>query len=236
MMATTTYKNRKVLGLCIDCGKNPAESGVRCKHCKSKANHRNRERRKKQRKELRSSGLCLGCATPTAASYCQACRIKFTQYRKQRQENRPPETCSCGEKSVPNKRSCQKCLDRAKARKANIPLGYCKTCAKPTESKKTICDACLAKRRQRRQQIKLEVLEYYGGSPARCECCGEQTLLFLTIDHINGGGNQHRKSFGNRSYIFYQLLYKTKPTGYRVLCRNCNYGTYANNGICPHQQ
>ena len=39
------------------------------------------------------------------------------------------------------------------------------------------------------------VLEHYG---RRCACCGECNPIFLTIDHINGGGRKHRKEIGNK--------------------------------------
>lgn len=72
----------------------------------------------------------------------------------------------------------------------------------------------------------------YGGY--RCVCCGESEKLFLSIDHINGGGHQHRKSLKNGH--FYEWLQKQNyPTGYQVLCMNCNTGRHRNGGTCPHQ-
>src|SRR3972149_2266120 len=40
-----------------------------------------------------------------------------------------------------------------------------------------------------RWKMTVQVLDAYGW---RCECCGEQEPMFLTIDHIEGGGNIHR--------------------------------------------
>ena len=47
-------------------------------------------------------------------------------------------------------------------------------------------------------RLRLEVLAYYSprGVP-ECTCCGEQTIQFLAIDHVNGGGRQHRKAIHN---------------------------------------
>lgn len=84
------------------------------------------------------------------------------------------------------------------------------------------------KRRYRR--IRLEVIEKYGG---KCACCDEERIQFLGIDHIDGGGNKHRKEIGNRT-IYEWLRSKKYPKGFQVLCHNCNLskGFY---GYCPHQ-
>jgi hypothetical protein len=77
-----------------------------------------------------------------------------------------------------------------------------------------------------------DVLSHYGGI---CQCCGESTFEFLCIDHINGGGNKHRLEV-LRGTNFYSWLKKNNyPTGYQVLCHNCNMakGMY---GKCPHEK
>ena len=94
--------------------------------------------------------------------------------------------------------------------------------------------------KNRRARIRLEVLTYYGGNPPKCACCGEQHIEFLTIDHIHGGGNEHRrKLFGSKSVAgsrFYYWLKKNNfPRGFQVLCYNCNCAK-AYCGICPHQR
>ena len=84
------------------------------------------------------------------------------------------------------------------------------------------------------QQLKAEVITHYGG---KCVCCGEEHLVFLCIDHPNGGGNEHRRQTGIGSgNHFYAWLRKQKyPLGYRVLCHNCNFATIRFR-ICPHQE
>jgi len=83
-------------------------------------------------------------------------------------------------------------------------------------------------------KLKEETFNAYGGRI--CVCCGETEPKFLSIDHINGGGNIHRKSLGNSGgKDFYTWLRKNNyPKGFQVLCFNCNLakGHY---GICPHQ-
>lgn len=86
-----------------------------------------------------------------------------------------------------------------------------------------------------RRRLRKEALDHYGGA---CSCCEETAFEFLAIDHIDGGGNKHRKevSNGNGGYAFYLFLRREGwPEGFRVLCHNCNQaiGLY---GHCPHQR
>ena len=70
----------------------------------------------------------------------------------------------------------------------------------------------------------------YGGA---CECCGETRYEFLAIDHINGGGRQHREKIGNK--ICRWLVKNNFPPGFRVLCHNCNL-SIGHYGYCPHER
>lgn len=89
----------------------------------------------------------------------------------------------------------------------------------------------LVKRRAETRIIGERVIKYYG---SKCQCCGEERYEFLAIDHINGGGNKHRKSMPRKHRTFREWLDATKPEGFRVLCHNCNmaFGLYR---FCPHQ-
>jgi len=83
-----------------------------------------------------------------------------------------------------------------------------------------------------RRKLRLEVLNHYTPKGLRCACCGEDHVEFLCIDHINGGGGQHRKSINGD---FYNWLKKHGfPKGFRVLCFNCN-GSLGFYGYCPHK-
>ena len=75
-------------------------------------------------------------------------------------------------------------------------------------------------------RIKQEVMNSYGGQLCSiCGACGETQPLFLTIDHINGGGTQDR-AFGKIGVSFYRELIQTGyPKGdLQLLCYNCNCG------------
>lgn len=85
--------------------------------------------------------------------------------------------------------------------------------------------------KQRRMNSRNIVIQYYGG---KCACCNEQTIEFLAIDHIGGGGCHHRKIIRNDNICAW-IIRNNFPDGFRVLCHNCNssYGYY---GYCPHNQ
>lgn len=89
--------------------------------------------------------------------------------------------------------------------------------------------------RRIREALRTQVISHYGG---KCVCCGESESKFLCIDHIEGGGTQHRLSLGpkGRGGTFYRWLRDQGfPEGFRTLCHNCNMakGLY---GKCPHEE
>jgi hypothetical protein len=85
---------------------------------------------------------------------------------------------------------------------------------------------------------RIRCLQHYGGNPPQCACCGIEDLDLLTLHHVDGAGNQHRKTLKRRGVGFYrrlvQLGFPKKPA-LQVLCWNCNRGAYNNGGMCPHK-
>ena len=115
---------------------------------------------------------------------------------------------------------------------------------------KHICKECECKRARkwrqdnidRHNQLKREsnhrlideVIDVYGG---KCACCGETRREYLTIDHVNGGGNKQKREMG---FLTSQVLYRwlkqnNYPKGFQVLCFNCNCGK-RNYSVCPHNK
>lgn len=84
-----------------------------------------------------------------------------------------------------------------------------------------------------RRKLKIDAINAYGG---KCDCCGIDNYEFMAIDHIYGNGNKHRKDnkIGGGQQFYRWLKKQNYPSGFRVLCHNCNmsYGLY---GYCPHQ-
>ena len=118
------------------------------------------------------------------------------------------------------------------------------------------CVACEKTRMKAyRARDRLLALQAYGGEHPKCSCpsCEEDRLPFLSIDHINGDGSQHRKELRTAQKrtketfkhdrtagsdtepggsVFFRWLRKNNyPDGYRVMCYNCN--TARANGPCP---
>ena len=92
------------------------------------------------------------------------------------------------------------------------------------------------KHQQQVQERKLMVLSHYSKDIPTCECCGEKNIEFLTVDHINGGGNQHRKEVAKRGKEMYRWIVDNNfPEMFRVLCLNCNF-SLGHYGYCPHSQ
>ena len=81
--------------------------------------------------------------------------------------------------------------------------------------------------RQERTRLKADVFNHYGKGKVACKKCGFSDYMALEIDHIkNNGADERRRLFGNRLYAgttFYRWLRKNGyPTGYQILCANCN--------------
>ncbi|PWT91999.1 MAG: hypothetical protein C5B54_04275 [Acidobacteria bacterium] len=90
---------------------------------------------------------------------------------------------------------------------------------------------------QERLKLKIECLNAYSNGDPRCACCGEAEIIFLTVDHLNGGGNKQRKLEGHRGGTaqYRKLRQANYPAGYQVLCWNCNWA-FGKYGCCPHQK
>lgn len=94
-------------------------------------------------------------------------------------------------------------------------------------------EAVAAKSAARRAARKARVIAHYGG---KCACCGEARLVFLAIDHIDGGGTTHRRSIPTGGGAIHRWLEANGfPAGFRVLCHNCNHAVHFA-GVCPHQE
>ena len=77
---------------------------------------------------------------------------------------------------------------------------------------------------------KLEVLNHYSDGTMRCLICGEERTDCLSVDHIEGGGNAHRRQLRVSDDGFYKWLIRNHyPEGYRILCMNCQFIKRAEN-------
>lgn len=115
--------------------------------------------------------------------------------------------------------------------------GSCVACARASEYERR--NRPLRKLRETtnkkiyREAIRTGIIEAYGG---RCACpgCDVSIPKFLCLDHVNGGGRQHRKRVGSGVTIYIEVRNKGYPKDkYRLLCWNCNH-CYGHYGSCPH--
>lgn len=83
-------------------------------------------------------------------------------------------------------------------------------------------DKYLPKARARRREVRLGCLRAYSPE-VRCALCDEQHDQFLCLDHIEGGGVQHRKEVGYGDNFYKWIVKNNYPLGFRVLCHNCNF-------------
>jgi len=101
----------------------------------------------------------------------------------------------------------------------------------------------LASQRLRRKALRNEILSAYGGA---CACCGESEPEFLSIDHIDESGADHRRALGGKQgdtrrfsaggeKTYKWLKDRGFPTdGFQLLCMNCNFAK-GKLGECPHK-
>lgn len=84
------------------------------------------------------------------------------------------------------------------------------------------------------RRIRIETLVAYSndGIP-KCVCCGEREINFLTFDHINNDGAEHRKIPAVKSSLALWLRKNSYPKIIQILCYNCNLAK-AFYGVCPH--
>ena len=99
----------------------------------------------------------------------------------------------------------------------------------------SVCKACCIRRSvENLKATRIRALQHYGGEEPKCACCSESNVEFLALDHINGGGNKHKKE-NNIGCLAKWLQKHHYPPGFRVLCHNCNFSLGAF-GYCPHSR
>lgn len=134
----------------------------------------------------------------------------------------------CGSEGpfYPRETICKKCRNqqRIKARKDDIGIHE----ATKARNRRYA--------RQKHQERREQVIRHYGSV---CSCCGEDHSAFLAVDHVDGGGNAHRRELGKGKMVgsstFYRWLIESGfPDGFQVLCHNCNFAKSHHPGGCPH--
>ena len=102
------------------------------------------------------------------------------------------------------------------------------------------CRRCITtSTKERNRELRANALIHYSNGSPSCACCGEFRYEFLTLDHVHGGGNQHRRevtgSTKGGSSFYKWLKVNGYPDGFQVLCFNCNMAK-AMNGKCSYHR
>lgn len=128
--------------------------------------------------------------------------------------------------------------EKVRVSKKTITEKNCKICSEKFESKNKKQLYCPLPRKctieaekRRKLRIKILVMSHYCKGDPICQCCGEKNIIFLTIDHIipvSRGGDARPLTT-----LIYFLYIQKFPTGYQVLCYNCNMGKRVSEK-CPH--
>jgi hypothetical protein len=227
------YTDRIAQGLCGGCGEENKAGGSLCAGCKQKS----KERAAAKRAKHRAAGGCLGCGKPLeTGTRCEKCKAEAKVSRQKGiAKKKAAGICVQGGCHNPVKVGCTLCqehIDKLSAvssehYRRRKEAGTCCFCKDPPLPDKTMCARHTEMYKDYRFQTRMEALNAYGGPV--CVGCGNDNVDILEIDHIAGGGNEHRRDIGIASggYSFYLWLKREGfPPGFRVLCPTCNKEAY----------
>lgn len=83
--------------------------------------------------------------------------------------------------------------------------------------------------------IRNTVIDYYGRF---CVCCGDNRSEFLTIEHKNRSGKEHRIKYKNQTAVYKDIIKQGFPKDkFEILCYNCNLSKgVRREDLCYHQK
>ena len=84
------------------------------------------------------------------------------------------------------------------------------------------------------QAHKRLVINHYSEGMMICRRCGFSDIRALSIDHINGGGYKHIRTIKGDFYSW--LIKSNYPTGFQVLCMNCQWLKRDENHECRRSE
>lgn len=102
-----------------------------------------------------------------------------------------------------------------------LPLNQFNRAARADDGRQAWCRDCMSEdKRARRATAWAAALAHYGQV---CACPGCGATDDLTIDHVNGGGTEHRRSLKLAGADFCAwLIAQGFPEGYQTMCNPCN--------------
>jgi hypothetical protein len=205
------------------------------------------------RAERIANGMCPRCLvrySRKGIKYCQECLNKIKIYREKNKEKTNNTRlkrrvrkmikgiCPICESRIVKEgwKSCLICIEKSrihsKSYREKFPEKVKKGITKwrkehPEENRRIF--------KRHYSKLKDIIFNHYG---KQCVCCGE-SFEFLTLDHINNNGAEHRRQLGRPRAggdAFYRWVIKNNfPEDLQPLCWNCNCAKSIY-GICPHEK
>lgn len=159
-------------------------------------------------------GVCGVNVIDPPKKKCECCLEYGREYmRKRREKLKKASACLFCKVTVEGGSYCDDCKEYLKKSNEKLGAEYRRSAVKKS-----------------RKKLRRDVIVAYGG---KCECCGEKEFVFLTMDHVEGGGNQHRRELGGNMAFYVWLRKNGYPPKFQVLCWNCNWAK--SHGGCPHK-
>ncbi len=129
---------------------------------------------------------------------------------------------------IPEIKTCPRCKESRElkywgkdATRCDGLQTYCKICRNP--GLRDYKAKLIKSKREYRYKYKFIVVAHYSMGEMRCRECPCNDLFCLQIDHIEGGGNQHREELKSKKCnLYHWLINNDFPEGFQVLCANCN--------------
>ncbi len=210
---------------CVDCGASVTGHGkaVRCQSCAARLRYIKKH----------------GKPPEKLVAKCEVCRLQFEDYATNHKKSKHgvyfcSTVCRAAWTGVHN--SVSRGGDGRKVSKRDKDASHYRKNSDKIRSNassyyKENRESILARLKDRGRAAKAEVISAYGG---KCECCGETHHEFLTIDHTDGSGAEHRRQVGKGRSIYADLKRQGFPKDcYRLMCLNCNISLVFY-GYCPH--
>lgn len=203
--------------------------------------------------------ICTKCgaSNDTKRSWCKKCTLETTQVNQAKRM--AAGLCRCGKELLPGRKSCTACYDRSHAwhlkhqervnehkrryREENAEKLKIRNAERWANNENNVREKAALWRANNIEKKRVQDAAWYAGVREKvfahygdvCACCGITEPNFLTIDHINGGGNKHRRQLKKNS-IYTWLIKNNFPAGFQLLCFNCNLGRAKYKGVCPHER
>lgn len=173
---------------------------------------------------------CNNLAHGGENSMCSMHRSRMWRYRSPELPTLPQrrKICKFCDNEFIDTDKCQRSLICSECRKTKWKYYKNRTWENSTKGKEYM----RAFHTRYKAELKKIIYDYYGWV---CNCCGESTEEFLTIDHVLNDGHIDRKKNLRGTSFYRKVIASGLPSTYQILCMNCNFGKKITGGVCPHQ-